>query len=243
MTIPHPELVLCIPGPWKNYKALGKAVEALDDGYVTFGLVLMDTASGFGCDIQLEKRDPRMKGAFMSAGPHWHGTPAMEAIDKHASVVYLIGYGGTPGNVDAMMKAAATLVRAGGLGVKVESSGIAHAPDEWLRLCEFLHLHAAHRGMVVFVTGMETYSCGMHNFGLKDAITAQANSVELLRAFTHYLLTESPDVRDGQTFAVSEEAPVYIVRAHPGVPYEEGSLFANPYGAWYLVPRGAASVH
>jgi hypothetical protein len=36
---------------------------------------------------------------------------------------------------------------------------------------------------------------------------------------------------------------VYVVRAHPGVQYEEGSLFANPYGAWYLVPRAAAALH
>lgn len=246
-SIPHPEMILCVPGPWRGQEMLAAQIQALDAGYEAFGLILMHTASGFGCDLELHGGKRKLREAFAAAGPHWRDTPAMAAIASHKSRAYLYGYGGSPENAGAMMKAAAVLVRAGGLGVMVESSGIAHAPEDWLAWTDTLHLDAAHEALVVYVKGEETCSCGMHNFGLKDAIVAsngnQADAAELLRAFTHYMLTEDPALRDGQTYSAGDDAPVYIVRSHPGIEHGAGSLFTNPYGAWYLAPRASGGVH
>jgi len=65
------------------------------------------------------------------------------------------------------------------------------------------------------------------NFGTAEA-------VELVRTFTWYVFTEKPSIREGQTFSVSARAPTYRIAAATAMKYEEGSLFANPYGFWRL---------
>lgn len=81
----------------------------------------------------------------------------------------------------------------------------------------------------------------MHNLGLWDAITTiddKQQAVELLRVFTWYQFTESPELRAGQTFSVDAESDIYCLREYQGVDYGEESLFSNPYGTWELVPVG-----
>lgn len=245
--IEDPEMVLCIPGPWEDTGELIRQLVATDSGYLFAGRILMHMETRFSCELVFEDHDERMPRAFWAAGPHWRDTPEMAAIATHRSVVYLVGSGGSPQNAEALMRAGAALVRAGGLGVKVESTGLAHTPAAWLDHCEHLYLFFAHRALVIYLTGDEVCSCGMHNLGLKDAVTqtdAGANddpaaATELLRAFTHYLFTEQPTIRHGQTFSVAADAPVYRIEEESTQTYEEGSLFHNPYGLWRLVPLAA----
>ena len=163
----------------------------------------------------------------------------MADIDDHATVAYLIAPGGSREAADAMMRAGAALIDAGGLGVKVDSTGIAHAPAYWIDMCEQLDQVTAHRALVVYVAGNDVYSCGMHNFGLPEAITSADNKTEaadMLRFFTRYLLENAPKLADGHTFSVSEGKQVYRVEQAPAIDYGPGSLFNNPYGAWRLSP-------
>ncbi len=232
-----PELVLCIPGPWKDRAELVKAIVEHSKGYVFAGRVLMHMETKFTCELVHEKADSRMPIAFAAAGPHWKTSPEMKAIGEHRSVVYLVGKGGSQLNAEAMMLAARGVLLAGGLGVKVESTGIAHSPRAWLEFCDNIHLFTAHQAFVLYVTGPDVYSCGMHNLGLRDAITSgvdKAEAVELLREFTRYLFTESPTIKAGQTFGVAVDAPVYRIGNDEGVQYDPGSLFTNPYGYWRL---------
>lgn len=232
-----PDLVLCIPGPWKDRAELLKAIVERSKGYLFAGRVLMHTETKFTCELVHEEADSRMPVAFAAAGPHWKTSPEMTAIGEHRSVVYLVGKGGSQLNAEAMMLAARGLLLAGGLGVKVESSGISHSPRAWLEFTDNIHLFTAHQAFVLYVTGSDVYSCGMHNFGLRDAITSgvdRAEAVELLRVFTRYLFTESPTIRAGQTFGVEADAPVYRIGDDPGVQYDSGSLFRNTYGYWRL---------
>jgi hypothetical protein len=236
-----PEMVLCIPGLWKDRAALVRDIAKSTGGYLFAGGVLMNMDTKFSCELNLESADPRMLNAFRAAGPHWRETAEMRAIGTHESVIYLIGKGGSEENAKAMMFAAAALVKIGGLGVKVESSGLAHSGDKWLDLAESLHLFSAHEALVVYVTGPETYSCGMHNLGLRDAIVEmedEASATELLRVFTHYIYSESPTIKDGETFSADASAPVYRVNSDEGVEYGKDSLFNNPYGTWRLIPAG-----
>lgn len=102
-----------------------------------------------------------------------------------------------------------------------------------------LYLFSAHEALVVYVTGEEIYSCGMHLLGLPDAITAGGDreaGVELLRVFTRYLFREAPELRDEQTFAAEADSPIYCLRRDGGVAYPADSLFANSSGYWRLVP-------
>lgn len=240
-TVAPPLMVLCVPGPWADALELGRALAmqttGQGGGWLFAGRVLLRIESHWSCELEFGPADARMVRAFHAAGPHWRGTPEMEAIAGHRAVAYLVGPGGSREAAEGLMQAAAALLRAGGLGVKVESSGIAHPPAQWLEWCDELFLFLAHRALVVYVSGDgETRSCGMHNLGLPDAVTEGHGQLpaDLLRDFTHYLFTEAPVIRKGQTFAAAAEAPLYRLHSARGDVYEDDSLFNNPYGAWRL---------
>lgn len=208
-------------------------------GFLMLGESLLHAASSFSCELEFHRQDPAMERAFGAAGPHWRDTPEMDAIARHCSVVYLIGRGGTSNAAESMIRAAAALLAAGGMGVKVESSGVAHSPRQWHALAANLDSFSAHDALVMYVAGGEIYSCGMHLLGLPDAITVGtdlAADAELLRVFTRYLYRETPVLRDGQTFAADAASPVYQVRRDRGIVYPADSLFTNPYGYWRLEP-------
>ena len=235
-----PLTVLCIPGPWQSRSELLEAILNANSGYLFAGQVLMHMETKQACELEFHARDPRMGAAFRAAGPHWAATPDMQRIDEHASVVYMVADGGAVIAAEALMQAAAALLDADGLGVKVESSGVAHSPAAWRELCANLHLFSAHRAYVLYITGPQVYSCGMHNLGLRDAIVENdgdtAGAVELIRGFTRYLFTEAPTIRAGQTFRAEQGAPAYRLSDDPGPGYEKDSLYANPYGCWRLTP-------
>ena len=238
MTNPEVEIVLCIPGPWDSQTDLVKRVVKDSGGYIFAGRVLQKLESEEFFELQLEYPDERMFSAFQAAGPHWKGTPEMELIATHKSVAYLISNGGSLEAAHSIMEAANGLLKAGGFGVKVESTGIAHSPQAWAEQCKYNYLFKSHSSYVVYITDIEyTYSCGMHNFGLPDAITRTSeseNSADLLRDFTHYLLSESPQIESGQTFSADADSPVYRIYQSPCIDYGEESLFNNPYGTWGL---------
>lgn len=239
---PALEMVLCIPGPWPDRDACFKAVMQDSGGYLMLGDSLLHVASSFKCALEFQGPDPEIERAFSASASDWRDTPEMRAIAEHRSVVYLIGQGGTRATAEAMIRASAALLDAGGLGVKVENSGLAHPVEKWRALVANLYLFSAHEALVVYVTGEQIYSCGMHLLGLPDAITAgsdRAAGVELLRVFTRYLFFEAPELRDEQTFAADAEAPLYRLQRDGGVTYPADSLFANPDGYWRLVPMQA----
>jgi hypothetical protein len=236
----YPQAVICIPGEWKNRQELVTSIAAKSDGYLFAGCVLQAVDAQHSFELQLEGPDPRMLKAFRAVGPHWSDTDDMARIGGHSAVAYVIGYGGSRKNAEALMAAAAGVIKSGGLGAKIESAGLAHSPDVWLDLAKTTHLYSAYRAFVVCVRGEDfVYSCGMHNLGLRDAIvdaSAADDPLDLVQSFTYYLFTESPIVQAGQTFSVQRGAPLYRIVADEGVSYEAGSLYKNPFGAWRLKP-------
>ena len=232
-----PEAILCIPGDWTDHLVLGARLVRESDGYLFAGRVLMHLETKDKFELQVEKADPRIMTAFAYAGRHWDGTAAMERIATHASVAYLIGEGGSLASAERLMLAGEALIKVGGLGVKVESSGVAHSPDAWRGLVAHRHIFGAHDAFVLYVRGAQVYSCGMHHFGLPEAIVDQADvedAAELLRIFTRYLLNERPKILAGQTFSVAKDAPVFRIVEGMPIDYGADSLFQNSYGMWRL---------
>ena len=176
------------------------------------------------------------------AGRHWI-TPADEAaIKAHSYVLYQIADGASRRVAISCMQAAAALIEAGGFAVKIESSGIAHSAETWLDFARYSHLNSPHPAFVIYVSGAEAYSCGMHILGLPDAITSSGDSataVELLRTFTHYVFAEKPEIQSGQTFAAGPGEPGYRLTHEMLDLYEADDLFHNPNGYWRLTPLDA----
>jgi hypothetical protein len=235
----YPQAVICIPGEWKSQQQLVRSIAQRSDGYLFAGHVLLAVRTQHSFELQFEGPNPRMLEAFRAAGPHWRDTAEMARIAGHSAVAYVIGHGGSRQNAEALIAAAAGLIKSGGLGAKIESAGLAHSPAGWVELANTTQLYSAYRAFVVCVEGEDVYSCGMHNLGLRDAIvdaSAADDPVNLIRGFTYYLFTESPIIKAGQTFSVARGAPVYRIHEDEGVCYGAGSLYNNPYGAWRLKP-------
>jgi hypothetical protein len=234
-----PQLVLCIPGPWESRQHfLERVIESTDGQYVFAGGVLMHVETKHMFEAEFHARDERMQGAFRSAGHHWRDTPEMLAIGGHRSVVYLLGHGSSDKNVEALMLAAQALLDAGGLGIKIENSGLAHPPADWRDMCSGFAVFSPYRAFVIVVTGgEEAYSCGMHAFGMRDVQVIdedQENALRTARGFSRYLFTERPTIKDGQTFSCDAQSPGYRITTGEGVEYAPDSLFINPYGTWQL---------
>jgi len=233
------QTVLCIPGPWRDRSELLERVARDSDGYLFAGGVIMHMESKAMFELEVHEADPRMARAFAAAGWHWKDTPEMARIAEHSMVLYLVGEGGSHDAAVAIMQAAAGLIKAGGFGVKVESTGLAHTPASWLKMAEEHYLFSAYRAYVVTLTGDDTHSCGMHNLGLPDTIVDAHgidNPADLVSTFNWYQYSEAPTIQAGQTFSTAEGEPRYRISHEPCDLYEEDSLFTNPFGLWRLVP-------
>src|SRR5438105_3741668 len=97
------------------------------------------------------------------------------AIAAHSFTLYIVGEGGSTGRARAVMHAAAGLLRAGGIAVKVESAGVAHNATDWLALATDASDFAMYRAYVTFIgqgDGKTYYSCGTHNLGYPDVVVS-----------------------------------------------------------------------
>lgn len=234
-----PELVLCIPGPWGDRSELIRGIAANSEGYLCGGQIMMDVQTRFSCEFIFEPADDKLYQAFRHAGWYWRDTPEMQAVAGHRSVVYLAGKGGSEGDALSMVRAGAAMLKAGGLAVKVDSSGIAHSALRWAEFVRDGSVVGAFDALVAVVQGEgQAYTCGMHCFGLADVVVNDIEPediAELLRVFCLYQLIEAPTLLDGQTFATKAGGAIYTLRQHPGIEYPLDSLFHNPYGTWQLV--------
>src|SRR5207237_479622 len=161
----------------------------------------------------------------------------------HTFTFYVAGKGGSLEAARDVMGAVSAVVRAGGLGVKVESAGLAHSVGQWQRLATEAETsnEALYHAYVTRIARPEEnlfYTCGMHNLGLRDVVVQDdlptQEAASLLQTFALYTLLEKPALASGHTFSVAPQAPVYRLAEEPCSYYTEDDLFYNPFGMWVL---------
>jgi hypothetical protein len=245
------ESVVCVPGPWADRDAMMRAVAELlgEDGprFVMAGALMVELVS----EAELEWRwEPRAEGlgrAFEIAGRGSLEASELAAIAAAPGHVFLIDpEGGSLQAARRVMIFAEALLRAGGLGVKVESAGVAHSAPAWREMTDAAHDVAALLAAWVTIVGAPEqgfFTCGMHNLGLPEALVPASldpdAAVELLDVFTLYLAADEPELEDGQTFAADEDAPVFELVHQPCEHFAPDNPFHNPYGMWALLPLEA----
>lgn len=213
------KIVLCIPGNWHSEAELP----------VIEGVV-----------AELRSHDHHLTHSFKHAGLQRFSEQELQAIEKHTSVVYISGKGGSFSDAEKMMQAGQALLQNGGLGIKVETSGKAFNASTWEELVNMDHEHRFYEAFVLLVKGADNsiHSCGMHNLGLRDtlsdAIGEVMDTAELVDIFCIYQILEEPDIKEGQTFSTDPDSPVYIINEEPCTYYAPGDHFYNPYGIIHL---------
>lgn len=238
------KIILCIPGLWKNRNEVIEKVARKSGGYILAGnrMSKLSEPNNF-YEVEVYEYDEHLTEAFEIAGNGTFSGEQLDCIKNHSLTIYLVGEGGTINKVIKMVEAAYALLNAGGLGVKVESSGIANTIKKWTHVYntnDIVDLFKA------FVTVAEEedfyYTCGMHCFGLPDVITFK-NQVstqyaqELMQIFCLYSLIEKPKLEDGSTFSIDEKNPSFILRHTQCRHFPKEHLFHNKYGIWALVKK------
>lgn len=234
------ELILCIPGPWTNRADfLTRIISAKPAGrYMFAGGLLVDVERKDHVEIECCGQDERMTEAFGHAGQGMIPEECLEEISKHTSVAYLHFPLDLPAQRERLARFTAALRNAGGLAIKLESSGIAHTWERWERLLggSPFDLYCC---AVVLVGGSHSFSsCGMHHFGLPEcevpSYMGPSAGANLMNRFNVWRITERPELRSGETLSLITDEPPFKLELVPDGQHEEDSLFHNPHGVWRL---------
>ena len=151
--------------------------------------------------------------------------------------VLVSGKGGSPGAARTMMEAGAAIVRAGGAGVFIDNSGLAHGGGHWLEMTEDGGPDALSFAFVAIVRGKaDIWTVGLHVLGLRDIVMNRADVeegfdiVEVIR----YLARSDRPVGDGHLIA-DLSGPRFQCRPEDADARTARTPMHNPFGRYRLV--------
>jgi hypothetical protein len=236
------ESILCIPGNWISEQDVKLAiVEATNGEYIVGGDVMINSSEKRHFTFEVCERDERMKLSFSVAGRVTHVTePFLDEIDKHTSVVYISAPTGDLVEAKHIAYAGEAILKAGGIGIKVETAGKAFNKEAWFRLTSSFQESNLYEMFVIDTLAKENgtiFSCGMQNLGLKDSIVSGLpfqEAADLLQIFGYYQVVDKPIILTNQTFSPTHDSPRYRITEEVNPPYKDKDLFGNPFGMWRL---------
>ncbi len=230
-----PEVTLRIPGAWSDpsefYTHLPRGCRCTSNS-----LVLAD---GSEFELHALPADEEFPRIFASSCPKLPTESEREQIDDYRVNVCLTGRGGSLEAAKRLMSGAAAVLTAGGAGVFVDNSGIAHGASDWLTLHESADNGGVYWAFVSTVrTDDELYSIGMHILGFRDAIIPQTGVEErdyrTIHSFLGYTAFSGVTLKDGDL--VSDVVlPNFRAYAQPDDRVPAHAPMFNPYGRWQLV--------
>jgi hypothetical protein len=236
------ETLICIPGTWDNWdEFILSIVEATNGEYLAAGNILMNAKNERYYTIEFCNRDEKMKESFSYAGKVTRVTDSFLAeIGNHKHVIYISGSTGNLEDAGHIAFAAEAVLKAGGLGIKIETAGKAFEKSAWLHFTNNFQESYLYEMFVIdsiYQQNGTTFSCGMQNLGLKDTIVSDLpfqEAVDLIRIFGYYQLVDKPTILPNQTFTPISNSPLYRITEEHNPPYKESKLFGNPFGTWRL---------
>jgi hypothetical protein len=259
-SIHKPKTVLGIPGKWDSRDALIGAIHSTNPG--TFELlngILKNLQTGDTYEVVIQDRNNGLRESFATAAIFDEyrrvDDEFLDAVEQHTHITYVVGETGSFASAGSIAAAAIAILNAGGVGIKIESSGIAFTRSEWEHLVARLHPENQYADndidlMAMFVhpavsDGKQiTYSRGMHNLGMKDVLVEGLEfegGAELAVEFNTFQVLDKPEFPDeGFIFELelenSEESAFDMYAIHHDQPHAGDELFENPYGLWRLSP-------
>ena len=227
-------VALRIPGQWPHPRAL---VERLPAGcrLTGEGLVLPD-ATQVECGAM--PADDQFAQIFRSSCRQPATDDELAVVDAYTVNVTLCGPGGSLQAARAMMQAGAAVVRAGGAGVFIDNSALAHGGQNWLEMTEDGGPDALSFAFVTLVRGRaDVWTMGMHVLGLPDVVMKRADIeaagfdiIEVIR----YLARGEKPVCDGDVLA-DLDGPRFQAFTQESPRELAASPIHNPYGRLKLV--------
>lgn len=233
---------LRIPGRWPHPKDL---IERLNNTCRVTSQALI-LPNGTPLSLGFFPSDDQFPGIFRSSC-RWPPTQKeLATANSYTINATLSGSGGSMNAARMIMKAAATMVRAGGAGVFIDNSLLAHGGKLWLEMTEDGGLDALTYAFAGIVRGdTDLWTVGMHVLGLQDIVVRRVDLeddfdiVELIRSVAR---GDKPD-GEGRIFAGSTGL-CFSCCAEAGDPRMVGKPMHNPFGRLRLAKfRHSATVN
>ncbi len=233
------QIVIGIPGKWPTRDVIVTDIATKSNGLLFASLVLMNIDTKEGYKLEVHGHDPDLARALEIAGRPRITQSDVQEIGSHTFTLYLIAPGGSFEQAQKVLNIGCGLLQAGGLAVKVETTGKAHISKDWFALAAANNETALYHAFVTLVGSNGVYySCGMHNLGYRDAVVKgniPANdAARLLQSFLLYTLIEKPVIGDGHTFSETQDSQYFKLHAVSCNTYSSDHAFFNPFGMWQL---------
>lgn len=213
------QVVIGVPGKWKDRKDLIQSIIRKSDGYVYAGFVMQHIPTKSMFQAIVHDHDP--------------------SDTEYTATVYVLAdvsdFEGLKRTVDAVEG----LLKAGGLAVIIESSNVSHTKQQWLELVSTYDYFPAYSHFVMLTGDTDCYfSYGMKSFGLSDveipSTIPVADASELLNHLNLYRMVEKPIMCDGHTFSMEPYPYLFRINGRVDLRNSEDSDLFNPFGVLAL---------
>jgi hypothetical protein len=231
---PAPSIIvdLRIPGRWKHPKDL---IACLPDGCrATPGALILP--NGIRTDLGFLPSDGQFPGIFRSSCRLPPKRKELATLDGYTVNVTISGEGGSMEAARRMLEAGAAVVRAGGAGVFIDNSALAHGGGLWLEMTEDGGPDALSFAFAgIFKDETAIWTVGMHVMGFRDIVMCPADLeddfdvVEVIR----YLVRSNQPAGDCQVLTGVNKS-WYSCRAEEDDPRMSGTPMCNPFGRYHL---------
>jgi hypothetical protein len=225
-------IALRIPGKWSHPKEL---IQRLPAGCRLTGaaLILPDATE---VDFGAMPADDQFAQIFRSSCRRPAMDDELATVASYGVNVFLSGPGGSVQAARTMMQAGAAVVRAGGAGVFIDNSGLAHGGRHWLELTDDGGPDALSFAFVAIISGRaDVWTMGMHVLGLRDVAMKRidADGFDIIEVIRYLSRGEKP-IEDGHVLA-DLNGPRFQVFTHDRAEVPAGSPMHNPFGRLKLV--------
>ncbi len=227
-------IALRIPGQWSHPREM---LRRLPVGYrfSPGGLVMPDSTE---VELGGMEADDQFASIFRSSCRQTPSEDELATVDGYTANVFLSGPGGSLPAARRMMQAGAAIVQAGGAGVFIDNSALAHGGQHWLEMTEDGGPDALSFAFVAIVRGRaEVWTMGMHVLGLRDIVMKRSDIeedgfdiVEVIR----YLARGEKPINDGHVLA-DLNGPRFQAFAQDSPAGPTDSPIYNPFGRLRLV--------
>ena len=233
MTPPAVNVTLRVPGPWAHPKELAQRLPA--------GCRLRPDAleldDGTRIEFSAVPADDQFAEVFAGACRQPPTAAERTVVNGYTVNVLLHGPGGSKAAAHAVMRAAAAIVEAGGAGVFIDNSAMAHGGENWRAMTADGGPDALSFAFASIIRGKaEVWTMGMHVLGLPEVVMKRADVeggfdvVEM----TRYLAAGDKPVGDGHVIA-DLDGPRFKTLSEPDTFSKPGSPMHNPFGRLRLV--------
>jgi hypothetical protein len=225
-------MVLRVPGTWNSKDEI---IERLPDG-CRIDDCLLWLGDGPALELQMLPADRDFPNVFRSACRRALPSAALKELAAYRHHVVILAPGGSIPCAQHLLAAGAALVRAGGIGVFIDSSCLAHAGPDWLDLAEHrCNPQALMYAFVNFIRSTDNVvrSQGMHVFGQREGIIHPASKMPALEDFVLMVCAMHPPLDEGYVFA-DQQGARFRLRSDGEHGPHPNDLITNPFGCWRL---------